>query len=322
MRRDPSPPSPPSLGGLFDDDEPLAAPVVAAPEPIATEPDSEAEPPVEIEVEVPVVLPPPSPEPKPLAVPTPVAQAGEPDGEILWEGAGVAHQRMDFAVLAELLRNIQLMVKRLTPTQPFTLQAGVATQPGAFCLPFYLVPETEAETGQIELIELDPETPADLLAQMLDDNATHEQISSHLTNDSVRRSYVQVMKQIAAQQLVMTFRTKNLAQPGVLTPRHATERQVWFDDAHTKVENIVLTGELQTGTIVAGSCKILCGSDQQPYTLRVDKARALQLRGIPLAGLVRASVERVTTTHPDFERPRIVHRLTHIERLDTPGLFG
>ncbi|WP_309707744.1 hypothetical protein, partial [Armatimonas sp.] len=243
------------------------------------------------------------------------------DGEILWEGAAAANQRMDFGVLAELLRNIQTIVKRLTPSQSFTLQAGVP-QPGSFRIPFYLVPEAEAETGQATLLEIAPENPADLFAQMLDDDATHDQISSHLTNDTVRRSYVQVMKHVAANGLVMEFRTRHLPGGGVLTPKHATERQVWFDDSHTKVENIVLTGELQTGTIVAGSCKILSSNGEKPYTLRIDKARALQLRGIPLAALVRASVERITTTHPDFDRPRIVHRLTHIERLDTPGLFG
>ncbi len=300
MRRDSSPPSSPFLGGLFDDDEPA---VVAEPVPVISEPETA-----------------PVPEPEaPLA--HAVANTEEADGEILWEGVGVANQRMDFGVLADLLRHIQIILKRLTPTQPFTLQAGVP-QAGSFRIPFYLIPEMQAETGQIELLEVDSELPTDLLAQMLDDDATHEQISSHLTNDTVRRSYVQVMKHVAANELVMSFRTKNLPRGGVLTPRHATERQVWFDDSHTKVESIALTGELQTGTIVAGSCKILCGSDQKPYTLRIDKARALQLRGIPLAGLVRASVERITTTHPDFERPRIVHRLTYIERLDEPGLFG
>lgn len=264
--------------------------------------------------------------PKPAKTPTaappePTLPAGEPDGELLWEGAGVADQRMDFGVLAELLRHVQSIVKRLHPTQSYALRAGVP-QPGAFRLPFYLIPEAEADLSQGVLFEAEQETPADLLAQMLDDDASHEYISGYLTNDTVRRSYVQIMKQVAASELVMHLSTRNVPAGGTLTPAHATERQVWFDDSHTKVENIVLTGELQTGTIVAGTCRILCGTDAQPYTLRVDRARALQLRGIPLAGLVRASVERITTVHPDFDRPRVVHRLTHIERLDTPGLFG
>ena len=104
MRRDSSPPSSPFLGGLFDDDEPA---VVAEPVPVISEPETA-----------------PVPEPEaPLA--HAVANTEEADGEILWEGVGVANQRMDFGVLADLLRHIQIILKRLTPTQPFTLQAGV-----------------------------------------------------------------------------------------------------------------------------------------------------------------------------------------------------
>lgn len=68
------------MGGLFDDDE-LA--VVAEPVPVISEPET---------------VPVPEPE-APLT--HAVTNTEEADGEILWEGVGVANQRMDFGVLAD-----------------------------------------------------------------------------------------------------------------------------------------------------------------------------------------------------------------------------